>query len=107
MIEPTAYSREIANELAALDIDKEAPIAHQVAGTMLLLSVAIGPRRARLKAMVRWGKTLVSPIERRFRQNGIWLGKTVCHSGWDEEETGGCAFLLDVLCGSGELRRSA
>lgn len=103
----TAYSRVITNELARFGIDRGAPVEQQVAGTMLLLSAIVGPTKARIKAMSRWGKSHVDPIEKRLRENGIWVGGKVSHANWFDEETGGVGFLCDVLCGTGQLKRSS
>lgn len=41
---------------------------------------------------------------KNLRSNGLgWRGDTFVHSGWDDKETGGVAFWIDVAVANGQL----
>jgi hypothetical protein len=103
----TARSAVIVEELEKFDINDRSPVAQQCAGTMLLLSAIVGTKKARIKAMARFGKSHVDTIEKRLRKNGVWVHGKLCHSGWFDDPDGGIAFICDVLCGTGSVARSA
>lgn len=42
----------------------------------------------------------------RLRRNRVWRKTATHHSGWDDPESGGIAFWLDVNVGTGMMRRS-
>ena len=42
-----------------------------------------------------------------LKKNGLgWQGKRFMHSGWDDEESGGIAFWLDVSIAMGYIERA-
>jgi len=45
-------------------------------------------------------------IAERLRQQRIWVGPQTHHSGWDDPETGGIAFWMDVNVGLGFMERA-
>lgn len=45
-------------------------------------------------------------IADRLRDQGVWDGNKTLHSGWDDPETGGVAFWMDVCTGTGLVERA-
>lgn len=43
----------------------------------------------------------------RLRRNRVWQKMMTRHGGWDDPESGGIAFWMDVCVGTGMMKRAA
>jgi hypothetical protein len=70
---------------------------------LLLGALVDGPNRA--------NKTVQIPETRRrkfmknLRRNGVFVGNKI-HADWDDQETGGCALMLDANIALGYIERT-
>jgi len=76
------------------------------AALVLIASSVVGVNIPKIAKATDLPIYTINLIARRLKENGIWVGDEIHHSGWDHEEEGGIAFLLDVACGSGMLTRN-
>jgi hypothetical protein len=73
---------------------------------MLICSSKCGAKMRQILTRTKVPKLAAKKIERRLRDNGVWRGEKVFHSGWDDKETGGIAFWMDVCVGTGMMNRA-
>jgi hypothetical protein len=75
------------------------------AAAVLLASVNVGPDQERIAKALGYPRSLVSRFSSNLRKCGVWRNGKV-YADWDDPETGGCAFWLDVCVALGLLERS-
>lgn len=73
-------------------------------GLVLLASVVCGPNTDKIAKFIKQPRSVVRDYGKVIRKNGIWKqDKIDCE--WFDKDTGGVAFLCDVLVASGVMER--
>ena len=67
-----------------------------VAACVMLASAYHGPNADRLARVLERPRAQIRRFGQNCRNGGVWEGRRVIHSGWDDEEHGGIAFTLDA-----------
>ena len=75
------------------------------AAVVLLASANVGPNDRKIAKLTKYPLALVQEFGDRLRQSRVWKdGKVWCE--WDDPESGGVAFWLDVSIAVGWLKRA-
>ncbi len=108
--EPTT-ERDHEEDLREIDqlvneVDPKAKESERFAMRLLIASAMYGPNVKRLAKFLRVPRSRIAPMARRLRDSGVWVGSRIYHSGWDDEETGNVALILDALTALGLVKRA-
>jgi hypothetical protein len=76
------------------------------AAMVLLVSEFVGPYVDRIATFAGYPLSFVELIAVRLQDAKIWEGDQVCCENWFEPNTGGMAFMLDVMVAEGKLIRA-
>lgn len=96
------YRRWVRSMDPKIDIDSQEALA----AAMLLCSGKNGPNLKKVLNATGVPVREGTRIAERLRKNRIWWRGKLNHGGWGDKETGGIAFWMDVLCGTGMMARS-
>jgi len=97
--------KRIHKEIRRLDPKLEPGSETFNAALVTLSSGVIGPNIRRLAKFTGLPIRFVTEIGRRLRQGHVWVGNKVSCD-WNNKETGGVEFWLDVCVGQGLLKRT-
>lgn len=77
------------------------------AGVVLLSALDVGQRPRALSEFTGYTVEEIQRYSANLRANNVWNRGRVYHSGWDDEESGGMAFWMDVAIALGYLERAS
>ena len=98
--------RQIRNEIKRLDPQLKQDDTSFVTAVIMLSAIEVGADAERIAKFSGVGLGQVMEREHRLRKNKVWVGEKTHHSGWDDKESGGIAFWMDVCIADGLLVRS-
>lgn len=76
------------------------------AAVVMMSALEIGQDVRKLARFTHVPLPTIREIAARLRAQGLWKNGTTYHSGWDDPESGGVAFWLDVSIALGYLQRT-
>lgn len=97
----------IKREVERIDLGVKPEDDEYKIAVVLLSSLRVGPNIKRLAKYTKYPRSIIAEFSKNLRKSGIWRGGKICHSGWfDEDGSGGIAFILDCSAGLGLIERS-
>jgi len=96
---------EIHKAVKELDESLSGEDAAYRVGVILLAATEVGQSPKALSEFTGYPRDEIKGYSKHLRENNIWNRGRTYHAGWDDEETGGIAFWLDVNVALGYVER--
>lgn len=96
---------KVKAEVRKMDPNLDSESSSFRAAVVLLAGLVVGANADSIAEFTGYSRAEVRKFGSNLRECGVWRGsKTAC--GWDDPESGGVAFWMDVCVAEGTLRRS-
>jgi len=85
--------------------DKDINSKDNQVGYILLASLEKGPNDTEIAKFLSLDEDFVKTVGKRLRKYGVWTKDNKIECDWSDEESGGIAFIMDILVGQGLVER--